>query len=90
MKRIVLLLALVLFCGCAPTSVSELIREHEAADAAGQVGMKFEVGEVINIKLGGQGMVVDRSGIDGDYLIRTGPNGNYKKRWFDEFELERP
>ena len=88
MKKLVLLL--ILFCGCGPSSMDELIREHQAAEAAGAALMKFQVGELVDIKLGGQGMVVDISGIRGNYFIRTGPDGNYERRWFDEYELERP
>lgn len=84
------LLALVLLCGCATNPMDTLIREHQAAEAAGQETMKFEVGDLVAIKLGGLGMVVDRSGFRGTYLIRTGPAGQYARRWFDEFELEMP
>ncbi len=84
------LLALVLFCGCAPSDMDNLIKEHQAAEAAGATLMKFHVGETVSIKLGGLGMVVKISGFRGDYLIRTGPAGQYARRWFDEFELEKP
>ena len=87
MKRIVLLLVLV--CGCAP-SMDELMQEHRVAEAAGKALMKYHVGELVNIKLGGQGMVVNISSFRENYLVRTGPAGHYACRWFGEFELEKP
>jgi len=83
------LLALVLLCGCS-NSTDEWYQELQRSEAAMLATMEFEVGDLVNIKLGGQGMVVDRSGGDYTYLIRTGPDENYKQLWFDEFELERP
>jgi uncharacterized protein YodC (DUF2158 family) len=57
-------------------------------EAAAQAEMKFERGDLVNIKLGGQGMVIGHSGLGGHYVIRTGPEGNYERRTFYEFELE--
>ncbi len=88
MKKFVLLLAIVM-CGCTP-SMDEMMQNHQVAEANRQEGMEFEVGDMVAIKLGGLGMVIDRSGFRIDYLIRTGPAGQYARRWFDEFELEMP
>jgi len=89
MKKLVLLLALVLCCGCA-NPVDKWTQEYQAAETAAQATMKFEVGDLVGIKLGGLGMVVDRSGFDRTYCVRTGPNVNYELQTFYAFELEMP
>jgi hypothetical protein len=46
---------------------------------------------MVNIKVGGQGMVVGYSGFHSQFIIvRTGPNGRYEKRSFALIELEKP
>jgi len=70
--------------------MEEVMRECQENEASGQALMKFPVGDLVNIKLGGQGMILDCSSSRNNYLVRTGPAGHYECRWFDEFELEKP
>lgn len=82
------LLVLTLFCGCGLPTMDKMMLEHQAVKAKSQATMKFQVGDLVAIKIGGLGMVVKPSAFSGDYLIRTGPAGHYKRLWFDEFELK--
>lgn len=86
--KYVLCLVLII-CGC--THSDEMTQERQAVEAAQQASTEFHVGDIINIKLGGQGMVIGYAGFRGQTIvIRTGPAGHYERRTFAVFELEKP
>ena len=84
------LLALVLLCGCGP-SWEDTMKMRQAEETIRRAKMEFQVGDIVNIKLGGQGMVTGYCGFRSQFItVRTGPDGRYEKRPFAVFELEKP
>jgi len=89
MKQIVLLLAIAM-CGCAP-SWGNQAQQYREEVARRQARLQLQPGDLIDIKLGGQGMVIGYAGFhDQLIVVRTGPAGHYEKRTFAMFELEMP
>jgi len=79
MKRIVLCLALVMFCGCEPYGL------HPPKPA--QVELRFQIGDVVDLKIGGQGQIVAIQGINRPYHVRIRTDAGTERVWLDEFEL---
>ena len=83
MKKIALwlsVMALGLCLGCTPPPKPNV-----------KVNLKFRRGQVINLKIGGRGQIIDVDDTPGDtcpYCIRINTNEGPKYKWFQEFELE--
>jgi len=78
MKRIVLLLALAMFCGCELNGVESSKTE-----------MEFKIGDVVDLKIGGKGQVTRIVGSRNQpYWVRIRTDDSVERVWFDAFELE--
>ncbi len=77
MKRIVLCLALIM-CGC----------ELNGIEKPRSVDLRFQIGDIVDLKIGGQGQIISISGSSRPYYIRIRTDAGIEKVWFDEFELE--
>lgn len=74
MKKLVLCLVLII-CGCT--------HSDEAPH-----GLQFNIGDVVDLKVGGQGQVINIKGISKPYHVRIRTNIGLTIIWLDEFELE--
>ena len=79
MKRIVLLFALVL-CGCTPNGLEQ--------PKKAQIELRFQIGDVVDLKIGGKGQIVKIQGRDRPYYVRIRTDAGIERIWLDEFELE--
>jgi len=78
MKKLVLCLALAMFCGC----------ELNGLDSS-KTELRFKVGDVVDLKIGGEGQITRIVGKRNQpYWVRTRTDDGIERIWFDEFELE--
>lgn len=83
MKKLVLLLALIM-CGCELNG----IEQPEKPEKPTEMELQFQIGDVVDLKIGGQGQITNIVGSKRPYLIRIRTDASIEKLWFDEFELE--
>lgn len=77
MKKLALLLALIM-CGCTHTG-----------ETPPKVELRFQVRDVVDLKIGGQGQIIRIVGISHQpYLVRIRTDDGVESVWFNEFELE--
>jgi len=76
MNRIVLLLALVM-CGC----------ELNGLEKPKQTELHFQIGDVVDLKIGGKGQIVSIQGRNRPYCIRIRTDAGTERIWLNEFEL---
>jgi len=77
MKKLVLCFAIVMMCGCTPNGLEKP-----------QPTLRFQIGDVVDLKIGGKGQVINIQGQGKPYLIRIRTDEGTNGAWFDEFELE--
>jgi len=77
MKKLVLLFALIV-CGCGLNGVEKPSRPD----------LQFQVGDVVDLKIGGQGQIIQISGRLRPYWVRIRTDNGTERVWLDEFELE--
>jgi len=75
MKKLVLCLALVM-CGCTPNGLEQP-----------KIELRFQIGDVVDLKIGGKGQVVRIQGNDRPYHIRIRTDAGVERVWMNEFEL---
>jgi hypothetical protein len=52
--------------------------------------LRFQIGDVVDLKIGGQGQVIQIVGSSRPYYVRIRTDAGLEKVWLDEFELEMP
>ena len=77
MKKLVLLLALVM-CGCGLNGVEP---------KRPRVELRFQIGDMVDLKIGGNGQVIDIVGSNRPYYVRIRTDAGIERVWLDEFEL---
>ena len=79
MKRIVLCLALIV-CGCTPNGLE--------GPKKAEIELRFQIGDVVDLKIGGKGQIINIMGNNRPYHIRIRTDAGIERVWLDEFELE--
>jgi len=53
-----------------------------------EIDLKFRKGQVVNLKIGGRGQIIEANPTNGVYRVRVRTDDGSKFMWFHEFELE--